>query len=362
MNLMQGPPGAKTQINGLEFDYFCGTSYFALHGHPALITAACEATQQYGLGLATSRAGVSDSPVLVDVEAKAAQFFNTEAAHYYPSGYLGTALLLKGLAADYEMIFVDSESHYSVLDGIAVSGKPWVSFAHGDAEALQQSLHKTIKPGQRPLVITDGLFPTSGEIAPLRDYHQVLAPYDQALLCVDDAHAMGVLGDKGQGTLEYFGIQGEGRYSSGTLSKAFGGHGGIIAGSQQLIEQVKLTSANPPSIGVAAASAKGLEILMAKPQLRQQLWDNAHYAKAAFRALGFADIPDTPVPIICLSGAGIDLATLQQKLFKQGIAVLHVPGGSYTSVPASGALKITIFSTHSRAQIDRLVGAVSQLL
>ena len=362
MNKMQSPPAAKTWIDGVEFDYFCGTGYFALHGHSDLIAASCAATQQYGIGAGTSRTGLTDHPVFLDLEAKAAEFFETEAAHYYVSGYLGNTLLLKGLAPDYDVIFVDSEAHYSVRDGVAVVGKPSVSFAHGDPDALQHALEKTLKPGQRPLLITDGIFPTSGKLAPLPDYHQILSNYDDALMCVDDAHAMGVLGEKGQGTLEYWGIQGEGRYSSGTLSKAFDGHGGIIAGNQKLIDRVISKGASPVPLGAAAASAKALDIVMQQPQMRKQLWDNAVYAKNAFRSLGFTDIPDTPVPIICLSGEGIDLETIQQKLFSKGIAVLYVPGGSYTSAPVQGAIRVAIFSTHTRAQIDRLVAEVGGLI
>ena len=359
---MQSPPAAKTIINGKEFDYFCGTGYFALHGHPDLIAASCAATQQYGIGAGTSRTGLTDHPVFLNLEAKAAEFFETEAAHYYVSGYLGNTLLLKGLAPDYDVIFADSEAHYSVRDGVALSSKPTVSFAHGDPDVLRHALRRALKPGQRPLVISDGIFPTSGKLAPLPDYHQILSNYDDALMCVDDAHAMGVLGEKGQGTLEYWDIQGEGRYSCGILSKAFGGHGGIIAGSQQLIDRVKLTGASPVPLGAAAASAKALDLVMHKPEMRKQLWDNATYAKHGFRALGFTDIPDTLVPIICLSVEGIDLEVVQQKLFSKGIAVLYVPGGSYTSAPAQGAIRVAIFSTHTHVQIDRLVAEVSNLI
>ena len=278
------------------------------------------------------------------------------------SGYLGNSLLLKGLAPDYEVIFADENSHFSVFDGAAVSGKPTVRFAHGNAEALQQALQKNLKPGQRPLVISDGIFPTSGAIAPLQDYHQVLADYDKALLCVDDAHATGVLGKKGQGTLEYLGLQGEGRYSSGTFSKALGGHGGIIAGSRKLIERVMLKAASPAPLGAAAASAKALDLLMQQPQLRQQLWDNATYAKQAFRDVGFSDIPKTPVPFFCLSGEGINLKTVQQQLYSQGIAVLYIPDGGYSEVPPGGAIRVAICSSHSREQIDRLVASVKGLL
>jgi len=367
MYQMESAPCAAAMINGRDVDYFCGTGYYALQGHPGLIEAACAATRLYGVNSGTTRAGFGNNPVLLDVEKKAAQFFGAEAALYYVSGYLGNGILLQGLAPDYDTIFVDEESHYSVMDGTAVSGKPIITFGHCDVADLAAKLASHLVKGQRPLILTDGIFPTSGVIPPLADYDQLLLAYPGGLLCVDDAHATGVVGSKGQGTLEYLGITGPGRYSSGTFSKALGGHGGIITGSHQFIEQLKqrakvFNGSSAVPVPAAAATAKALDILSAQPQMRQQLWANVAYAKKGFRELGFTGIPDTPVPIICLSNKHIDLQSIQQTLFKNGIATFFVAGGSYSSVPAAGALRLAVFSTHSRAQIDRLVSEVKALL
>ena len=367
MQLMEAPPGATTVINENKVDYFCGTSYFSMHGHPRLIQAACDATKKYGIGSGNSRASYGNNRILLDVEEKAARFFEAERSLYFVSGYLGNAILLQGLASQYDAVFVDQESHYSVMDGVSMVNKPTTIFAHRDPDDLRSQLQTKLLPGQRPLVISDGIFPASGEIAPLREYDQVLAEYDQALLCVDDAHATGVLGKKGQGTLEYCNVQSEGRYSTGTMSKAFGGHGGIITGSESFIERLNVGSrlavaSSPVPVPAAAATAKSLEILTRQPELRQQLWNNVTYAKNAFRAIGFHNIPDTPVPIICLSANGIDLQAVQKHLLEKGIVVPHMPGGSYSCVPASSAIRIAIFSTHSREQIDRLVATMSAIL
>jgi 7-keto-8-aminopelargonate synthetase-like enzyme len=184
---------------------------------------------------------------------------------------------------------------------------------------------------------------------------------------VDDAHATGVIGEKGQGTFEYFGIQGDGRYSSGTLSKAFGGHGGIIAGKRDFIELLRTGSQIPYASSAvpapaAAATAKALEILMEQPEIRKQLWDNVFYAKEAFRKLGFDAIPDNPIPIICLSSKSVDLEGLQKRLYEKGMAVFYVPGGSYSSVPEAGAIRVAIFSSHTKDQIDHLVAEMKGLL
>jgi len=363
MYIMESPPGPITIINGREVDYFCGCGYFAFQSHPELLQAACEAMKKFGMSSATSRSGYGNNPILVDVEKKAADFFGTENALYFVSGYLGNSILLQGLDDQYEMIFVDEESHYSVMDGIALANKPFVQFAHLDAEDLKKKVKQNLGPSQRPLLICDGVFPISGEISPIHEYSNFLEQIDGFIICVDDAHATGVLGKNGRGSIEYLELRREQVYSSGTLSKALGGHGGIIAGDTDFIEKLRGRSnipncSSPPPIPAAAATAKALEILINNPGLRAQLHSNVAYAKEGLRELGF-DIKSTPVPIICLhSRKGSDLRALQQELFKRGIAVLYVAGGSYSSVPKSGAIRIAIFSSHTQEQIDHLIDEI----
>ena len=365
---MQSPPGARTVIDGKEVDYFCGCGYYGLQGHPECVDAACEAVRRYGMGSATSRSGYGNNPVLLEVERNAARFFDAESALYYVSGYLGNSILLQGLRDDYDLIFVDRESHYSVLDGASLVDKPVVAFAHRDAGDLKTQLARHVKPSQRPLVICDGVFPISGEISPIPEYAEVLKGYDGFTICVDDAHATGVIGEKGHGSFEYLGLSGPRLYSSGTLSKALGGHGGIIAGDTSLIERLKGNSRMPsassaPPTPAAAATAKALEMLDENPQFRTRLWDNAIYAKGKLRALGF-DLNHTPVPIICLSSKNADLEALPGKLLNRGIAVSRFYSGaaSYSSVPEGGAVRIAIFSTHTKEQIDRLAEEIAALV
>lgn len=365
---MESAPGARAIIDGKQIDYFCGCGYFGFQGRRELIEAACRATCQYGLGSATSRLGYGNNPALLEVEKNAARFFGTQEALYYVSGYLGNSILLQGLSDDYDIIFIDRESHYSVFDGAALANKPVVPFAHCDAEDLKIQIQKHLGPRQKPLVISDGVFAVSGRIAPIPDYIRVLEPYDPFIICVDDAHATGVIGEKGHGCFEYHGLSDARLFSSGTLSKALGGYGGIIAADIAL--KKKLTSgskmifaSSAPPTPAAAATAKALEILHDHPELRKKLWENVAYAKSGLRAFGFS-MEDTPVPIICLSSREVSLEKLPDELLLRGIAISrwYAGGKSYSGVPMDGAVRIAIFATHSKEQIDRLIDEIGALI
>ncbi len=237
---MQGPMGARTVINGRERDYFAGTGYFGLQGHPALINAAQNAAEQYGVhtGTARSRTGFGDSPVYVEFDRQAALFFRAHRTLYFPSAYFGMAILAQGLTERYDHIFIDKATHYSGYEGARSTGKPVTPFQHRDPEALAAACQQVLKPGQRPLVLSDGLFPVSGAIAPAHEYLEVVRAYD-GLVCLDDAHATGVLGENGRGTLEHHKISGDPScFAAHTLSKALGSFGGLIPGDDLLMEAI----------------------------------------------------------------------------------------------------------------------------
>lgn len=366
--LMESPVGARVIINGRERDYFAGCSYLGLQNHPELIAAAHAALTRYGLGNGTSRGGYGEHPVYTAVEAAAARYFATEGALYYVSGYLGNTILLQGLRDDYERIFVDAAAHFSVWDGARTVGAPMHPFAHLDAGDLAAQLRAHLRPGERPLVLSDGVFPISGEIAPAPAYAAVLAEREGAILCLDDAHATGVIGEHGRGTGEYWGdrIPAALRlYSAHTLSKALGCAGGVCAADAALIARLRRDAAafgatSPAPLAVAAAAATALALAGGQSALRQQLWANVARARAGLRNLGWA-LADTPVPILCLAARpGVDLARIQAELFARDLCVAHVT--RYSSTPAGGALRIAIFATHTAEQIDRLVMAVGGLV
>ena len=206
MFLLQTPPGPVAQIDGREYLYFVGTGYLGLQAHAEVISAACEATRRYGIHSATTRAGFGNIPPTLDAERRIAQFFGTEAAFYFASGYAGNSILLAALADDIDVIFVDQLSHYCVSEAAQQSGRPVFRFRHCDPGDLATGLRKKLRPGQRPLVISDGVFSVRGTIAPVAEYYNVLGGYDGAALLLDDAHAIGVLGAQGRGTYEHAGL------------------------------------------------------------------------------------------------------------------------------------------------------------
>jgi 8-amino-7-oxononanoate synthase len=363
--IMESEAGTKVIINKKLVDYFSGCGYFGFQAHPEVVHAAGDAARKYGISSATTPAFYGNNPILIDLQKKITRFFGTKDALYYASGCFGNPIIMEGLKDEYEIVFIDKESHYSSRVGTSLAGKPVVLFEHRNPEDLRQKIRHHLKPSQRPLVVCDGIFPISGEISPLLEYKSVLNGIEGAAFCVDDAHATGVLGEKGYGTFEYFGMKGEKLYSSGTFSKAMGGHGGVIAGDEGLIVKLKNNSSlvnacSTIPIPSAAATAKAIEILNENPGLRNQLWSNVAYTKKGLRSIGF-EINNTPSPIICISiKMGINAKTLQEELFKKDIAVTYVPEGGYTSVPKGGAIRISIFSTHTRNQIDRLIEEIKR--
>jgi len=361
---MESPVGAQTVFNGRAMDYFAGTGYLGLQNHPAVLQAAQATLLHYGLSTATSRGGYGEHPVYDWLEHEACAFFGAEKVLYFASGYLGTSILTQATSNRFEHIFIDSSAHFSLWDAAYATNLPITPFHHLRPQSLAEHLRSELLPKQHPLVLSDGVFPVSGEIAPLPEYLALVKPL-QGLVYLDDAHAVGVLGKNGRGTPEYFDIVDENSCTSATLAKALGGFGGIIWGAAGWAEAIDRASricagASPPPLVVAAASAKALAVARTTPELRQHLWANVAQARNGFRSLGW-EMPDTPVPIICLEGRqGVSLERIKKGLFEQGIAVELVR--SYSSTPAGGALRIAIFATHSGTQIERLVKAVGQMV
>ena len=361
---MDSGPGPETVINGKRCLYFGGTGYFGFQTHPELIQAAQKALAEFGLCTATSRNIFGTSPLHLEVEKKAREFFGTDDAIYLPSGYLINIAGFQSLTQSkrFDVMFVDEGAHWSITDFMYAVQKPVFTFAHGDAEDLGRKLKANLQTGQRPLVVSDGIFPTFGKIAPLPAYLQLAESYN-GCMWVDDCHAIGVLGEHGRGTYEYYGMRSDRLYFGGTLSKAVGAHGGIIPGKEEFVLPIRsghiANGANASVSAAAAAAAKGLDLMMTRPESRQQLWRNARHLKSGLKAMGF-DQDDTPVPAAAWAlKTAEDMDRVHAALMERGIAIQRT---HYVGAGPNGLLRAVVFANHKPAQIDRMLSELKSLV
>ncbi len=361
---MESAPAAETIFNGRPCLYFGGTSYYGLHADPDLMKAGFRAWQELGHGTATSRAGMGTASLHLQVERAAAEFFGTDSAAYLASGYLSNLAGLKALreAGEFDVIFIDEHSHYSAFDAARAVDVPVHTVAHLAPDDLKQKLQRFLLPGQRPLMISDGIFPTLGQITPAPAIVETLEPYN-GMLWLDEAHAVGILGPNGRGIYDRFDLTGSHLLSGGTLAKAFGGFGGVISGPPSFIDRVVRgevvsgASSVPPPL--AAATLAGIERVATNPHWRERLWANARILKKGIERLGF-DVEDSDVPIAAFQlGNSNSMKQVHRELMERGIAIQHA---QYAGVGAEGVLRAVVFSTHTREQIDRLIDELGRLV
>jgi 7-keto-8-aminopelargonate synthetase-like enzyme len=368
---MTGRTGTNVVLNGKTYLYFAGTSYFQLHSHPPVIKAANEATQQYGIGTATTRAMTGTTPLLQEMELKLAEFFETEDAVYLPSGYLCSLAGLKALdeMGKYDLIFLDESSHYSLAEGAAATGKGVITFLTRDPQDLARKMKKHLVPGQRPLVASDGLFPVMGNLAPVRDYLKLLDEYD-GLLWIDDAHGVGILGAHGRGSCEALGIPFHRIYLGATLSKAFGAYGGIIVGDAEFIRKVRsgsvLTGSSAPMNAAVAAGIKGLELVRGNSNLRTSLWNIAQYLREGLQHMGipvetlYIPAKHGTVPIFSFTHRdAASMKKIHDYLLRQGIYTQYT---SYKGAGSEGVIRVVVSSAHKKVEVVRLTHTLREAL
>ena len=374
--VLQSPPGAEVLIDGRRYLYFAGTSYLGLAGRPEVIDAACEATRKYGVHTATSRAGYGNNPATLEVERLAAEFFGREDAFYFASGYVGNHILIQAAAGEFDVVFIDEYSHYSVQEAAKLCEQPVFLFRHRDTDDLRARLAQNLPPRTRPLVITDGVFSLTGAVAPMDEYVRALLEHSPAALLVDDAHGLAVLGEHGRGTLEQSQLwttavngpeisSGVALWLCGTTSKAIGGFGGIIPGTHSFVDRARSSShyfdgASAPPSASAGATAKALEIIQREPELRERLGVNARQMRAGLRTLGF-DVEDWPTPNIALRiGQAANMRRIHAELKARDIIVPYI--AAYAGSGKEGVLRVAVFATHTGEMIERFLSELRAVL
>jgi len=346
-------------IQGKRYKVFCSNNYLGLANHPRLKQAACEAAERLGSGSGASRLVCGNMSAHVELEEELARFKQAEAAIIFPTGYMANLGAISALAGPKDTVIIDRLCHASIIDGCRLSRAKLQVYEHLDMDSLEHVLSRSGKYRRR-LVITDSIFSMDGDIAPLPQIIELCRRY-QAVSMVDEAHATGVFGEHGRGTLEHLGVEGQMDVVMGTLSKAVGSLGGFVVGSQVLIDYLRqncrsfiYTTALPP--GVCAASTAGLKIIQDEPQRRQRLWENVEYLRRGLLELGFNLMGSQSQIIPVLLGDEARTIQVSEKLFRQGILI---PGIRPPTVPkGQSRLRITLMSDHSREDLDCLLEAL----
>lgn len=347
----------RVVIDGREFLNFAGCSYLDLSGHPEVVLAAASGANAFGLGNDLGY-GILGRPIH-DIEDFGARYLGFEACLYCTSAYVGSLVVASHLASRVRRAFIDESSHYSIRHGLRLSGIEAIEFAHCNPDDLAEKLHANADASGRCIVMTDGVFPTWGDIAPLDAYAIVARRYD-AVFVVDDAHGTGILGGTGAGTLEHLGIrERDNWFLVASLSKGIGCQGALIGMSHDDFTAVKSSNAiyNSVSLPTMATAAAGLRAL----QLAQEPWRRECIRRARDRlcaglsVLGISVAASVP-PIVTFSlGTSRENRGLFDALRALGILTTC---SNYVGAPTEGAIRITLMSTHTPQDVDDLVKAI----
>lgn len=357
---LQSKIGNFVTLKGKTYSYFAGNDYLGLAGHPGSVYAATLALQQYGVNFSASRQTTGTSDIHLELEHLLAEFKAQEDAVVFASGYMGNRLLLENLKDHYSAVFADSMAHPSILDGIPRGFSEVCFYNHCDPDHLETLLKKS--KSHHPLIITDGIFALTGEIAPLSDIY-TLAVKHNAILVVDDAHATGVLGENGRGTPEYFGLDGAANiFQSETMSKALGAYGGFLSGTSEFIRRIRhhsafygASTALPPAVTAAAVSS--LKILKENPAFREKMKENANLLRKGIRKAGFftsgENTPIIPVYFREKQSAQHLSAWLEEQF-------IIAPAVDYPVKTEQFIVRVTVSATHTPGQIENFLRVLNK--
>lgn len=332
---LESEQGAKVIIGGKEVIQLSSNNYLGLTGHPRLRKAALKAVEKYGAGTGSVRTIAGTFSMHDELEKKLATFKHTEAALVFQSGFTTNQGVLSSILTKEDVVISDELNHASIIDGIRLTKAARKVYKHVDIADLERVLQDSASYRVK-VIVTDGVFSMDGNIAPLPEIVELAEKYN-ALVMVDDAHASGVLGENGRGTVNHFGLDGRVHIQVGTLSKAVGVLGGYVASSKTLIDYLihkgrpfLFSTSHPPA--VTAACIEAIDVLIEEPQLIEKLWDNTKFFKDGLTKLGFntgkSETPVTPVVVgdEALSHQFSD-KLLEYGVFAQGIAFPTVAKG-----------------------------------
>jgi glycine C-acetyltransferase len=368
LRVLEDEQAPECTFDGKRVINLASNNYLGLTTHPKLRQAALEATRQYGVGSGAVRTIAGTMKIHMELEEKIARFKNVEASVVFQSGFTANSGTVSAVLGKDDFIISDELNHASIIDGARLSKAKILVFRHKDVSHAEEQLQSVAKEPGRKLLISDGVFSMDGDIAPLPALCDVAEKY-AAIMMVDDAHASGVLGRNGRGTIDHFGVHGRVDIQVGTLSKAIGALGGYVCGTRDLIEFLYhrgrpflFSTSHPPS--VAATCIAAFEVLEQEPERIEKLWENTRYFKKELGNLGFdiggRNTPKSETPITpIITGDGRLAMEFSRELFQEGVMATGI---AFPTVPEGKARIRTIMSaTHTREELGKALEVLGRV-
>ncbi len=362
LRTMGSVPDGWMVVDGHKVLNFCTNNYLGLANNPAMKKASIEAVEKWGVGPAAVRSIAGTQDLHVELEKRLAKFKGVEDALFVQSGFCANQAAVPPLVGKEDCIFSDALNHASIIDGCRLSRAKILVFKHGDPADCERVVKENIGNYRRAMLISDGVFSMDGDLAPLDKYYEVAEKYG-CITMVDDAHGEGVMG-KGKGIVAHFGLEGKIDIEVGTLSKAFGAVGGVIAGKKRIVDFIRqkarpflFSSATTPADTAACLAA--VDILESSTELVDRLWENARIFKEGMKNLGF-DTGATQTPIVPVMLGEAPLAQkFSKRLFEEGVFAMAI---NFPTVP-KGQARIRVMNTaaHTKEDLERALEIFSKI-
>ena len=351
---INSPQGAWLIVDDKKVLNFCSNNYLGLANHPKMVAAVKKVVDEYGVGPGAVRSIAGTMDIHLELEKRLAKFKGVEACISFQSGFTANLATIPCLVGKEDGILSDELNHASIIDGCRLSGATIIRFNHADAEDLETKIIENKDKYRRLLAITDGVFSMDGDLAPLDKIYEVTSKHE-VMLMVDDAHGEGVVGKGGRGIVDHFGLHGKVDIEVGTMSKAFGVMGGMVAGNAKLIDWIRqrgrpfiFSSALTPADVAACITA--IDLLEESTELVDQLWENGNYFKTKMKNLGFdTGYSETPITPVMLGDAKL-AKDFSKELFENGVFAMAL---GFPTVPVGKArIRVMISATHSKDDLD----------
>jgi len=362
LRVLEDEQRPKTTVDHRTVVNLSSNNYLGLTTHPRLRERALEATLKYGVGTGSVRTIAGTMDIHMELERRLAEFKKTEAVVVFQSGFAANAGTVSAVLGKNDVVVSDELNHASIIDGSRLSRAAIKVFPHKDVDAARKIL-QGLPATQRKLLITDGVFSMDGDLGPLPALCQLAEEFD-CIMMVDDAHASGVFGKNGRGTIDHFHVHGRVDIQVGTLSKAIGVLGGYVAGSRALIEFLYhrarpflFSTSHPPA--VAAACIAALDVLLEEPHIIERLWDNTRFFQSGLKSRGFntgaSEGPITPVIV----GDGALAMKLSDRLFDSGV---FAQGIAFPTVAVGKArVRTIVTATHTHDELQFALDAFGKV-